>query len=115
MQPQESQIGPRTEPPTDEEVANPAIIAWQFQPLVYANHHSAHDRCGRGDAPRILHVLFMAEGRPMAYEPGREQGFYFGPFENADGKTVDPGPGWRIEEGFWRPIYAPIPDPGVEQ
>lgn len=107
MESNKSQIGPRTQPPTHEEVANPAIIAWQFQPFRYTNHESAHDYCGYGAAPRILQVLFRAEGRPMAYAPGRERGLYFGPFEGVDGKMVDPGPGWQIEEGYWRPIYAP--------
>ncbi len=102
----ESQIGPRTTPPTDEEIANPAIIAWQFQPFGYADHGSAHDHCGRGATPRLLQVLFVGQNEPRAFEPGREAFLYFRPFKDADGKMVDPGPGWKIE-GYWRPVYAP--------
>lgn len=100
-----SQIGPRTAPPTDEEVADPNIVAWQFQSFDYADHGSAHDHAGRAAGPRLLQVLFIGEGEPRAFEPGREQCHYFRTFKREDGQTVNPGYGWI--EGYWRPVYAP--------
>lgn len=99
----------RLDPPTDEDVANPDIIAWQFVSSFghVAEMNSAQVRCMRSDEPQLLQVLFIAPGEPRAFAPGCGKMFYFRPFEDSEGEMVEAGPERRLE-GRWRPVYVPL-------
>lgn len=95
----------REEPPTDKEIADHSIIAWQFIPRTTKPYrNSPREHCGHDNKPRLLQVMFIGPGEPRAWEPGVAKTYYFRPFMNVDGILADPEAEWELE-GFWKPVF----------